>query len=78
MARVDTNPEDRDREPLVLSALVDCESCETTYDAYFHFPSGVYEREDIIDAPIETVTCPSCGHQQDEQWPGWTAHADAG
>lgn len=78
MARADTAPEDRDREPLKLPAMIDCEQCETTYDFVFVCEEGVYEPEDVVDAPSAETTCPNCGHAQQEQWEGWTAHQDAG
>lgn len=78
MARIDQRPEDRDRQPLQLDSIVTCPECETDFDAVFTAAEGVYEREDLIDAPVQRVVCPKCGHAWDAEWEGWLAHEDAG
>lgn len=78
MARVDIDPNERDKEPLQLESLLDCPECDTTFDYVFTAPDGVFEREDLVDAPTATVECPSCGHQWEATWEGWLSHEDAG
>lgn len=78
MARVDIAPEDRDKEPLRLEGILDCPECECAFDHVFTAADGVFEREDLIDAPTEEVECPACGHVWAATWEGWLSHEDAG
>lgn len=77
MARVDLDPEERDKHPLQLTNLLDCPACGTTFDHVFTAPEGVFDMEDLVDAPQETVTCP-CGHSWEAEYEGWLSHEDAG
>ena len=78
MARVDESRDERDRSPLLLSGIVDCPECDTPFEWVFQAPEGVYDKEDLTDAPVEEVECPECGHRWTEEWGGWVAHEDAG
>lgn len=80
MARIDVPKEDRDREPLQLSSLLDCPECQTTFEHVFTAPEGIFEREDLIDPPTAQVKCPNphCGEEWFAEWEGWTSHEDAG
>jgi transcription elongation factor Elf1 len=78
VARVDVDPEDRDQEPLVLEAIVACPRCGFETDAVFNSDPGVYELEDLTDAPEAAVNCSECGQSYIATYPGWTIHEDAG
>lgn len=77
MARIDEEPEDRDQAPLRLSQLVDCGLCGTTQDVLFEAPEGVYDLEELEEAPETTHTCVSCGHAAEVTYSGWTIHTEA-
>jgi ferredoxin-like protein FixX len=77
MARVDEDPEDRDQEPLRLSQLVDCAMCKTTQEVEFVAPEGVYEAEDLTEAPETTHTCVNCGYEAEVTYAGWTNTQEA-
>lgn len=78
MARADVPPEERDKHPLQLESIIDCEACDAPFDHVFTCPPGIFEAEDLVDAPAEDVTCPNCGHVQHAEWGGWLSHEDAG
>lgn len=78
MARIDEAPEDRDKGRLQIDRLLDCAECGSTFDHLFTCPPGVTEVEDIIDAPVEEVECPDCGHKWQAECELWLSHEDAG
>lgn len=78
MARVDEDREERDQEPLKLESILTCEECDVDFDHVFTADEGIFEREDLVDAPVEEVTCPNCGLSWEAEWGGWLAHEDAG
>lgn len=78
MTRVDQEPEDRDVIPLQLPNVVDCEECGAMFDVVYTNPDGVFDLEDMVDAPEMDVTCPECGHTWRRPYEGWLAHSDAG
>lgn len=78
MVRQDVAPEDRDQQPLQLSAVLDCPDCGTTFEVIFMAPDGVFDAEDLVDAPTSEVECPSCGECWTAEYPGWCLHEDAG
>lgn len=78
MARADQEPEDRDVTPLQLENVVDCENCGAMFDVVYTCDDGIFDLEDLKDAPEMVVTCPSCGNAWNRPWEGWLAHSDAG
>lgn len=78
MARIDEEPDERDQAPLVLSELQDCPECGTTQDVDYVCPEGIYELEDVVEAPSTTTTCVHCAHEWQSEYSGWTVHQDAG
>ena len=60
---------------LELSALVDCESCDATYEG--HWSDDSMSVQDMAEPPEAEQTCP-CGHQQVEVYPGWCFQSEAG
>lgn len=78
MARIDEDPEDRDKAPLRLTGVFDCPECDVTFDHIFVAGEGVYDTEDLIEAPVGEVECPSCGCTWMGEFGGWVAHGDAG
>lgn len=76
MARQDLTPEDRD-QPLRLESLVDCVFCGVTFDVLFIAPDGVFDLEDLDEAPTADVCCPSCNEKQIAEYTGWTIHNEA-
>ena len=78
MARADIPRGERDTAPLQLPNLVDCEECFATFDVVYIAQEGVYDMEDLVDAPVMEVQCPACGHTWEREWEGWLAHEDAG
>lgn len=78
MTRVDQDPEDRDVTPLQLPNVVDCEDCGCMFDVVYTCPDGVFDLEDMVDAPEMDVTCPECGKVWNRPYEGWLAHSDAG
>lgn len=77
MARIDENPEDRDQEPLRLDQMEECPSCEVLQDVVFQAPAGVFELEDLTEAPEALVTCVSCQYVWKALYSGWTIHEEA-
>lgn len=77
MARVDEDPEERDQEPLRLSQIVECAMCETMQEVEFVAPEGVYDLEELTEAPETTHTCVSCGYEAEVTYSGWTVHEEA-
>ena len=61
---------------LVLTGLVECESCELVYQGEWADNSDTLD--DMAEAPEQTQYCPGCGHPQDETWPGWAYRSEAG
>jgi hypothetical protein len=61
----------------VLTALVDCGKCSTTYDGQWPGPAEG-EEQDQAEAPVADQVCPECGHVQSEEYPGWSFHTEAG
>lgn len=78
MARVDEHPDERDREPLTLLNTIDCEECGAFFDVVYVCPDGVFDTEDLIEAPVMDVTCPGCQHTWSREYEGWVTHGDAG
>jgi len=78
MARVDEAREDRDKHPIQLPAMVDCPECDTVFAVVFTAQEGVFDLEDLIDAPVMVVTCPGCEYAWTQDYEGWIAHSDAG
>ena len=78
MSRHDLAPEDRDRQSLVFSNLVDCPStvCDEVMEVDF-VAEGVYDAEDIPGDLSTTVTCPACGHEFVTEYTGWTVRDEA-
>jgi hypothetical protein len=61
----------------VLTAFVTCESDGTEYEGQWPAPEEGDE-QDQAEAPVALQVCPSCGHEQEEEYPGWTFHSEAG
>lgn len=78
MARIDEDPEQRDKAPLVLENVVECPRCEAEFDGLFTAPEGIFEKEDLIEAPVAVLECPSCGLEAKFTYEGWISHEDAG
>lgn len=74
MERVGQEPDDAFR----VSGVFECPGCGADFDVLFDPQEGVYEREDLIDAPEMDVECPGCGTKFHVVWGGWVAHEDAG
>lgn len=75
--RYDLDPEDRDKTSLKLPAVLDCPECNVPQDHVFDAGEGVYDMEDLEEAPEELVTCVSCGHTWLASYEGWTIHTEA-
>jgi hypothetical protein len=58
----------------VVVATVDCNRCGTPYTGSWVVPDA----EQLDEAPRAVQECPECFHQQDEPYPGWTIHTEAG
>lgn len=80
MARIDEDPDQRDKTPLQLEAILTCPNCLTDFDYVFQAPEGIYYKEDLVEAPTSVVRCPNpeCGHEWTAEYEGWIAHEDAG
>jgi hypothetical protein len=61
---------------LEFVANVDCPQCGTTYEG--HWTDDSITVEDATDPPVGLQTCPGCGHQHEETYPGWFFHSEAG
>ena len=61
---------------LDLTALVDCASCGTTYEGRWLDDS--MSVQDMAEPPEAVQECPSCGHRQQEVYPGWMFRSEAG
>lgn len=59
-----------------LTGTVECASCHEVYDGSWADDS--MDVNDMAEAPVASQTCPSCGHVQQEEWPGWTWQSEAG
>lgn len=77
MARQDEDPALRDSAPIQIDNILECPQCSIEFDHTFTAPDGVFEREDLIEAPEEDVSCPACAHTWRATWEGWLAHDDA-
>lgn len=77
MARVDEAPEDRDQAPLRLSQLVDCPECQTMQEVEFVAPEGVYELDELTEAPETTTRCVNCDVEWVVTYSGWTINEEA-
>jgi len=77
MARVDQDSEERDKQPLRLSQLVDCSLCDTTQEVEFVAPDGVYELDELVEPPETVHTCINCGFQCEVTYSGWTVNDEA-
>jgi len=73
--RSDSDEQGRSGAPLVLTANVDCESCGAVYQGMWADSS--MSLEDMAEPPVAVQSC-SCGHQQEETWPGWCFRSEAG
>jgi hypothetical protein len=62
---------------VVLLANVDCAKCGVAYDGLWQVDAAD-DMQDLDGAPVEEMTCPACGHRQQETWPGWTSYTEAG
>ena len=78
MARVDVDPEDRDRGSLLLAQLLTCPACEVVFDHVFTAPAGVIDEQDLVESVVESLRCPSCDCPFEARYDGWIAHEDAG
>ena len=78
LARVDENPDDRDRRPLQVVGFATCPDCEADIEVVFTAPDGIYEVEDLVEAPKQRVSCGNCPAEFEAEWGGWVAHEDAG
>lgn len=78
MARIDENPDDRDRRPLQVAGFATCPECQADIEVVFTAPEGIFEVEDLSEAPKKVVHCTNCEHDFDAEWGGWVAHEDAG
>ena len=72
----DAEEQERTGGILQFSANVDCENCQATYEGTWTDDS--ISVEDMVDAPVQVQTCPGCGHQQEEEYPGWMFRSEAG
>lgn len=74
-------PGDRqgDLQPLQISAIVTCDSCNTDFDHTFTF-ENVYDKESIDgdEEHTEEVVCPECSERFPATYDGWVATSDAG
>ena len=59
-----------------LIATVECEDCGEVYDGTWADSS--MGTEDMAEAPVAVQHCPSCGHPQEETYPGWAWQSEAG
>jgi uncharacterized Zn finger protein len=57
-----------------VSATVDCEECGTPYPGRW----SAADPDQMDEAPVAVQRCPECGHEQEEAYPGWTIHTEAG
>jgi hypothetical protein len=51
--------------------------CKTTQEVEFVAPEGVYEAEDLTEAPETTHTCVNCGYEAEVTYAGWTNTQEA-
>jgi len=58
------------------SALVTCLECGADYEGFWQDDS--LDTQDRAEAPVATQRCPSCGFEQDEEYPGWSFMNEAG
>lgn len=77
MARQDMERAERDSHPLQLPAIVTCPECSVDTDVVFIAPDGVFDMEDLTEAPQMTIKG-YCGHNFLAEYEGWIAHEDAG
>lgn len=61
---------------LDFAALLDCEVCQTTFEG--HWRDDSITVEDIAEPPAAPQRCPSCGHEQQVEYPGWSFFTEAG
>lgn len=77
MARVDEAPEERDQQLLRLSQLEECPTCRTLQQVEFEAQPGVYELEELVEAPETTAECEHCHTEWDVTYSGWTTNEEA-
>jgi uncharacterized protein (DUF983 family) len=61
---------------VVLTANVDCEACGEVYSGRWEDDSDTVE--DMAEQPVAVQKCPACGHEQQEEYPGWGFRSEAG
>jgi hypothetical protein len=61
---------------LRLTALVDCGSCDETYEGVWLDES--MSVQDMAEPPEAGQVCPCCGHKQLEVYPAWCWRGEAG
>lgn len=59
----------------ILTALVECPRCDTTFEGSWHDESMDPESRD--EAPVAEQECPN-GHKFPAQYPGWSYTGEAG
>lgn len=60
----------------ILTAFLDCPECQLTFEATWADDS--LDLQDMPSAPVATHTCPACGHQFTQEYPGWSLFTEAG
>jgi DNA-directed RNA polymerase subunit RPC12/RpoP len=61
---------------VLLAAFVTCASCGTEYLGGWVIDA---ETPEEADEPMQGAQrCPECGHEQDEEFPGWSFRTEPG
>lgn len=76
MARTDSDEQAQQGGPIVLTAIIDCPSCEAPVDGIWTDDS--ISIEDMTEPPVAEQKCGACGANFTEEYPGWMFRSEAG
>jgi hypothetical protein len=60
-----------------LTATVECIACFNEFEGHW-IDKDADTIEDVAEAPVADQTCPNCNNTQEETYPGWMFHTEAG
>jgi len=65
-----------DSGPIVLTGIVECESCDSEFEGVWTDDSVDYEQ--MVEPPSAVLACPSCGVKDTYEYTGYWNFGDAG